>query len=313
MMGRKTILPGLFLADLFLVLAALPGTAEPSSSTEIGLQVSSRPEAKITLTRQYVFPFLQGESPLTRDNSINARFGGELSPISVNGSAELTWTPIAFFQLAGGVRAGSGWNIEIFGKQARGYGINRPRSDTDPAEEISGPPFGGLLWSAFGGGTLQFDLGALFPGDWNHIVFRAYQELRYKGNSAAGSGDSWYFENDDGENRNGFISYGSYVLGYQMPVKLNMVGFMAELTRLLYDTPGRKTWGDDLNQWTLSGLANYSLTEKLSAALVIQFRTRRNYLSGNEDTFYQRRILNESDRQHIQFYRLALLLNYRLH
>lgn len=297
---------------LLLVLLAFPGAAEPVSSTELGLQLSSRPEAKITITRQYIFPFLRGESPLTRDNNIDLSLSAELSPISVNGGAGLTWTPAAFFQLAGGVKAGSGWNLEIFGREIRGYGINRPRSGSDPAKERAGQPLGGLLWSVFGGGTLQFDLGAVIPGEWNHIVFRAYQELRYKANSSAGSNDSWYFENDDGENRNGFITYGSYVLGYQMPIRLNMAGFMAEMTRLLYDTPGRKAWGDELSQWTLSGLANYTLTENLSAALVIQFRTRRNYISGDENTFYQYRILNKSDPRDIQFYRAALLLNYRL-
>jgi hypothetical protein len=311
MTKRKTLVP--FLLAVLLCAVAAPSRADGiASSTELFLQLSSRPEAKIGANRSYVIPFLQGTGPLTRDNNIRTAFSAELSPISLNAATELTWTPVAFFQLAGGARAGSGWNIELFGKEIRGYGINRPRSALDPAKETVSSPFGGLLWNAFGGGALQFDLGALFPGDWNHIVFRAYQELRYKGNSSAGSRDSWYFENDDGENRNGFITYGSYVLGYQMPLKLNMIGLMAEMTRLLYDTPGREIWGDDLTQWMLSALANYTLTEDLSATLIVQARTRRNYISGDNDTFYQARILNENNKRHLEFFRVALILNYRL-
>jgi hypothetical protein len=298
---------------LLLALLAVPLYAEgPPSSTALFLQLSSRPEAKIGVSQSYIFPFLQGEGPLTRGNNIKTTFSAEVSPVSLNAAGELTWTPAAFFQLAGGVKAGSGWNIDLFGKKAKGYGINRPRSASDPTEEIAGSPFGGLLWSAFGGGALQFDLAALLPGDWNHIVFRAYQELRYKGNSSAGPEDSWYFENDDGENRNGFINYGSFVLGYQMPLKLNMIGFMAEMTRLLYDTPGRKAWGDDLTQWTLSALATYVFSDDLDAAFIVQARTRRNYLSGDDHTFYQLRILDESDTRHLEFFRAALVLTYRL-
>jgi hypothetical protein len=302
-----------------LVLVLLSGTsplgaldAAPDVSTEFALQLSSFPEAKITFARQYVFPLLQGSSPLTRDNNLRAGLSAELSPVSINGGLDLVWTPIAFFQAAGGFKGGSGWNIPLFGSESIGWGINHARSDSDPAEETTGSAFGGLLWSAYAGGALQFDLAALVPGAWNHVVVRGYQELRYKGNTGAGAGESWYVENDDGENRNGFILYGAYVLGYQMPLKLNMAGVMAEMTRLLYDTPERARWGDDLIQWTFSGLANYVFTEKLSAALILQFRTRRNYSSGDEDTFYQRRILDESDKRDLKFYRAALLLTYRL-
>jgi hypothetical protein len=195
-------------------------------------------------------------------------------------------------------------------KEATGYGINRPRADS--SEERIGSPFVGLLWSAWGGAALQFDLAALVPGEWNHLVFRAYQELRYKGNTAAADGDSWYFENDDGENRNGFICYGSYVLGYRMPLKLNMVGVMAEMTRLLYDTPGRERWGDELTQWTLSALANYQFNEKLSSIFIVQARTRRNYSSGDDDTFYQHRILDTASTRRLEFFRAALLVSLRL-
>jgi hypothetical protein len=156
-------------------------------------------------------------------------------------------------------------------------------------------------------------MAAIFPGDWNHVVFRSYHEGRYWGYSAASGGDSWILENDDGENRNGFNYYGSYLVGYQMPIFLNTVGFMAEMDKYLYDTPNRKAWGDELGRWTLSALLNFTITRWFDAALIAQFETRRNYIEANaEDIFYQHRNIDTDSRRRLAFYRVAAILSFKL-
>jgi hypothetical protein len=163
------------------------------------------------------------------------------------------------------------------------------------------------------GGAFQFDLAAVLPGDWHHLVFRSYHEIRYKGYTDASEGDSWYFENDDGENRNGFNYYGNYLLGYQMPLFLNTLGLMAEMDKYLYDTPNRGSWGDGLGRWTFSALFNFTITDWLSAALITQFRTRRNYTDATKDNgFYQDRQIRDSPSRHLEFYRVALIMTARL-
>ena len=140
-----------------------------SSSTTLSFTVSSIPEAKLSLTQSFVIPFLQGDGALTRGNNVKADFRAELSPISLNGVAEVTWTPIAFLQVVAGGRIGSGWNINLFGKDVYGIGINNRAANN--GAEVSGSGFDGLLWAAKLGGAFQFDMAALFPGDWRHIVF----------------------------------------------------------------------------------------------------------------------------------------------
>jgi hypothetical protein len=97
-----------------------------------------------------------------------------------------------------------------------------------------------------------------------------------------------------------------------MPTRLSMVALMAEMTKLLYDTPHRSQWGDDLIQWTFSALANYEFSDELSAIFITQFRTRRNYETGDDDTFYQFRVLDEDNKRSLQFFRAALILSYKL-
>jgi hypothetical protein len=298
----------LLLLLLFASLLAQPLLAqeetEDTSTNSLLLQISSLPEAKLGFTHRYKFPFLQGDGPLTKDNNINLGLTAEISPISLNGIVEAIWTPIAFFEFSAGGRIGSGWNINLFGGDVYGIGVNK--QNADGSGEINGSAFDGLLWKAQVGGALQFDLAAVIPGDWNHVVFRSYHEINYKGYTKAKGNEAWFFENDDGENCNGFNYYGNFLLGYQMPIFLDMVAFLAEMDLFLYDTPNRTAWGDDLIRWTFSSVLSFTITKKFSIVVITQFRTRRNWNESNwEDLHYRSRTVDTSNPQHLEFYRVA--------
>jgi len=280
-----------------------------TTSSELTLLVSSLPEAKLSFTERFTFPFLQGENPLMADNNIGIALTADISPVSLNGVVEVVWTPIAFFQFAAGGRIGSGWNINLFGGDVYGIGLNRP--DAEGKAEHDGSAFDGLLWKAQAGGAFQFDLAALYPGDWHHVVARSYHEINYRGYTRAKAGESWYYENDDGENCNGFNYYGNLLIGYQMPIFFNMAALLAEADLYLYDTPGRDTWGDDLIRWTFSAVFGFTVTKQFGITLITQFRTRKNYQESDwRDLHYRNRTLNDSNPLHLEFYRVAAALTY---
>jgi hypothetical protein len=303
---RKLVI--LLLLLLFVSLLAQPllaqEEAEVTSASNLLLQISSLPELKLGFTQRYIFPFLQGESPLTENNNINLGLTAEISPVSLNGIVEAVWVPIAFLEFSAGGKIGSGWNIELFGGDVYGIGVNK--QNADGSGEINGSAFDGLLWKAQVGGAFQFDLAAVIPGDWNHVVFRSYHEMNYKGYTKAKGNEAWIFENDDGENCNGFNYYGNFLLGYQMPIFLDMVAFLAEMDLYLYDTPNRTVWGDDLIRWTFSSVLSFTITKKFSIVVITQFRTRRNWNELNwEDLHYRSRTVDTSNPQHLEFYRVA--------
>jgi hypothetical protein len=281
-----------------------------TSGSDLLLQVSSLPEAKLGFTQSFTFPFLQGSNPLTENNNISLALTGEVSPISLNGLAEAVWTPIAFIEISAGGRIGSGWPLNLFGGDIYGIGLNQP--DAEGYAEYNGSGFDGLLWKVQAGGAFQFDLGAIFPGDWNHVLFRTYHEINYHGYTRAKANESWYFEDDDGENINGANYYGNFFLGYQMPIFLNLVGFLAEMELYLYDTPNRAIWGDDLIRWTFSGILSFQITEQFGFALLAQFWTRRNFIESDwEKLYYRNRTVNTSNPQRLEFYRVAAAVTYR--
>ena len=280
-----------------------------NSSNEIILQISTLPEAKLGFTKRFNFPFLQGGSPLTAYNNISLALTAEISPISLNGIAEIVWTPIAFFQLSTGGRIGSGWNIELFGSEIYGIGVNRA-NDIGEAENI-GSAFDGLLWKTQFGAAVQADLAAVFPGDWNHVVFRSYHEINYSGYTNATAGESWYFESDFGENINGFNYYGNFVIGYQMPIFLNFIGFLTEMNLYLYNTPERSIWGDDKIRWVFSNILNFGITKQFGVTLITQFCTLRNYQESNwQNLYYRNRTIDNSSPLRLEFFRVAAALTY---
>jgi hypothetical protein len=308
---------GFFFIFLAFFAAHIQAETGITNSTEAELQVSSRPEAKLGISQKFSFPFLRGESPFTEGNNIAVVLKAEVTPISVNGTGEIIFTPAAFFLLSAGGQAGSGWRIPI----ADGIGLNKPvdeNAEHPRKAEIDGEAFDGVIWSGWGAATLQFDLGALFPGDWTHVLFQTRQEFRYSAYSRAKAGEPWIFENDDAENMNGWKYRATYVLGYDMPQSpvLNMIAIAAELEKPLYSSPGGDFWGEKLGKWTFSGIFNFSISKRLSTALAIQMRTRRNHGISNfegRDYYYQDFELKDGEGQRrIIFYRAALIFNYKI-
>jgi len=312
---KKRLIWFVFIAQVLFTQVVFAQEDNIEMSSELLLQLSTLPEAKLNFTQSFIFPVLQGGSPLTEGNNLKLNLGAEISPVSLNGIIKAELTPIAFLVFSLGGRIGAGWQLNLFGGDIYGTGFNLIGADRE--EQYDGSAFDALLYKAHAGGTFQFDLAALIPGDWNHVVVQTYHEINIHGNTRAKNNEAWFFENDDGENRNGWNYYGNFVLGYQMPIFLNMIAFMGEMELFLYDGVqsqsgnNRSDWGDDLIRWTLSGILNFQITNQFSVALISQFRTRRNYINNTENLHYQEREINKSEPQRLEFFRVAAMVQYK--
>jgi len=308
------------LSLFLLTLLALPLAAQEESITSSGelvLQASSLPEGKLGYTHSFRFPMLQGDSPLTEGNNLKLHLTAEVSPVSLIGITKAVLTPVAFLEFSAGARAAAGWNINLFGGDIYGNGLNK-YDETTGISYIDGSAFDALIWKTWLSGTFQFDLAAVVPGDWNHVVFLTYHEINYNANTRASGKEAWYFEADDGENLNAFNYYGNIVLGYQMPIFLNMIAFMAEMNYTIHEHDSCcENYGFDLMRWHFAGILNFTVTEKFSIALVTQFRTRRNYTNFNEHEdekpflHFTKRNLDSSDPLRLEFYRIAGIFTYK--
>jgi hypothetical protein len=308
-------------ARLFVVLALCSGPlwAAPgiTSSAGLSLSVSSLPEAQLAFTQTFVFPVLRGDHFLFSGNNLATNLTFNVSPLSMNAGAEAVLTPIALAQIKAGALGGSGWNIPALGN---GLAVNRRRADgASSFNDRAGSPFEGLVWKAYGGGALQFDLAAVLPGDWNHLLFQIYQEVNYRANTAAAADQLWEYEAEGGLLRNGLNYYASYVIGYQLPVSrfLNVIGFMGEMELKLrdglgYDPASRRDSGYDKPEWKLSALYNAGITEKIGITFILQLKTAPHYTEETRNSYYLDRKLDAETPVLFKFYRAAAVLSWKL-
>jgi hypothetical protein len=75
--------------------------SQAETSVNLSLYASTRGEVLLDFTTKWEFPFLGGESPLSRDNNIALKLDTNLSPISVglSGDAVLTVAPFLSFTI----------------------------------------------------------------------------------------------------------------------------------------------------------------------------------------------------------------------
>lgn len=266
-------------------------------------------EAKATLSVADSVPLFAGAGPLFSANKLSGRFDLELSPVSANALGRLALTPIAFLVFEAGAGVGTGWTAGPF----RGLGINPPASSG--AEDIDLTPFGGVVWRAWGAGTFQFDLAAVFPGAWNHVVVLATAKVEHEAYTGAGTHDAWLWEADAADNFNGAKLYMTGVLAYRLPLPIDTVGFMAETEERIDAVRSRSPvdsggWGSDFRIWKIAALANFAFGPRSSLAVLAQFRLESDWTDETTRLRDFRERVYEGPSW--SFYRLALSYTYIL-
>lgn len=235
---------------------------------KISIQIlgSSAPKLQARLNYEKSFPFLQTASPLRSDSNIKFKASGRISPVSLNATADLVVTPLAFLELSAGGQFGLPWSLSLpLLGDLDGIVVSREAG----IQAAEGDSLEGVYCLGRVGGALQFDLAALVPGEWNHVVLRAYQELQAKGYSGADTEDLWDYQSSGGWT-NGLHLYGSYFLGYRMPLALDMVGCMWETETLDIDSDAvPDTYS------VLSLVLNFSLGDHFQAALLPQITDKK--------------------------------------
>ena len=272
-------------------------------TTTINAIVTWPPQALVGVTQNFKVPLMQFDNPLTKDNNINFKIGAELSPISFEGKFGIVWTPIAFLEFYTESRVGSGWNIKTL------YGLALNKNNAGKSNYIP-LNFSKSIYSFSFGGAFQFDLGAVIPNDWSHVVFRTDQAALYKAMSGVDSETSWLYQADSGENRNGWKYQASYLIGYKMPIFLDLIAMKIDVEKKLFASPkglDNTKWGEDLFLTTFGPIINFNIKKDYNILLLAQWQTKPFYKGGGEVDFYQTRVLDTDKKTQVKFYQVGLI------
>ena len=197
-------------------------------TTTINAIVTWPAQALVGVTQSFKVPFMQFDNPLTKDNNINFKIGAEITPITTEGKFNITWTPIAFLELYTESRIGSGWKLT---NELLGAAINENNGGKTNKTPIN---FSKAVYSFALGGAFQFDLGAVIPHDWSHVIFKTDHYALYKAMTGVNSETSWLYQADYGENRNGWRYMSSYVIGYKLPLFLDLIAMKIDVEKKLF-------------------------------------------------------------------------------
>lgn len=272
-------------------------------TTTINAIVTWPPQALVGVTQNFKVPLMQFDNPLTKDNNINFKIGAELSPISFEGKFGIVWTPIAFLEFYTESRVGSGWNI----KSLYGLALNKNNAGKSNYIPLN---FSKSIYSFSFGGAFQFDLGAVIPNDWSHVVFRTDQAALYKAMSGVDSETSWLYQADSGENRNGWKYQASYLIGYKMPIFLDLIAMKIDVEKKLFASPkglDNKVWGENLFLTTFGPIINFNIKKDYNIMLLAQWQTKPLYKGGGEADFYQTKILDTDKKTQVKFYQIGIV------
>jgi len=289
----------LTMPDAYVLPSGDPGRELGSGWGSLELQGS--------YSQSIFYPFLQGNSALTKDNNLELQIKTNLSPVTLNLESKAVITPIAFLKFEAGAHMGTGWNMGFNGLGLNVDGTGNPETRSFP----------GIVAKGWLQGTFQFDLAALWPGDWHHVVLSTSHKWTYQMFSGAEEAEPWQYLADDGQNFNGFLYEASYITGYQIPDrKVNFIGFMVEPSRNLGKVAqlsplSKGGWGSDFLFVNMGPLANLSLSENQSLLILLQAKNGPVY---SEESRFNNYFINRSATGESYWYlnRLALVYNYSL-
>lgn len=237
-------------------------------------------EARVVGSAGYTIAVPFSDNPLVSGNRLHLYGSLELTPVSLKPSFGVSFSPIAFLDFNTGFSIGSGWDFSLLGIQGIGVWNNM-------TDEYDSRSFKSAFAEAWCQGTFMFDLAALVPGDWNHIVTMNIFKVSYSGLTAGGeNGTPWLFQGAGG-NANGLKYYASFLLGYQMPLVLQTVAVQVELDGYF---DGKKAFDEryhDMNPdfmgISISPVAMLEFTEKDVLLIQLHFSSRRSFYEAHTE------------------------------
>ena len=237
-------------------------------------------KAVVEFDAAYTLPFLRGDNAFTKENHVKFNMGLEISPVSIAPVASITLSPIAFLEFAIGGTVGTGWYIGNLFQGMSEYNESKPAY-----RDLT--PFAHWYLYGWAKACLMFDLAALWEGDWHHVVATATYKTGYQ-NITGTDADVWLWQASKGL-ASGWIYEQEYFLGYQMPLKLSMIGVGATLSGHYQSSDFGKYSsnykGDfmTIDIWPMTEIT-FSKADKLY--ILLDFRSRRSFREKYKDDEY---------------------------
>lgn len=237
-------------------------------------------EARITGNLDYTIPTPLGKHWLVSGATLNLGTSLELSPLSIKPGINASFTPLPFLVFSAGAEIGTAWSVIGLQGMALSDGISA-------YENL--PAFQDYYTRYWAQGVFQFDTGAVWAGDWNHVQIQYTYRAYYDGIIGLDKGDIWMWQ-ATGNKANGLKNYQCLILAYQMPLMISRAGIMFEFEGHY----GKENYGPLCNGYngnfkeiSIVPMAQFSFTKNDTLSVILGFSSRRSFVQEHEDSFYE--------------------------
>lgn len=218
-----------------------------------------------------------GDHFLLRDANVILRSAIEITPLSIRPMASVFFWPFPFLGFDVGGSVGSGWNMGSL------HGLSVLNKETREYETLD--PFSSYYFDLWAEGIFQFDLAAVIPGEWNHVVTLVNYQLLYAGLTGVKKKDVWEWQESENQ-ADGLQYYLGVILAYQIEGFFHRIGVFSEFWGH-FDSGDYGELGDsydgDFMKIEISPLVELKFSEKTSLILLVGFNRRRSFEEPHDD------------------------------
>nr|WP_314780187.1 hypothetical protein [uncultured Treponema sp.] len=247
-----------------------------------------------------------------KDNSnskyTELEFKASLKPANILGSFNLKLAYIPFVNFIANTTLGTGWAYPALGF----YGLAENKN-VNSLQVINPLYFSKFLLKVQGGIELYFDLNSQIKSEWANLLLKTSHTINYRTLIPSKNTDFWFFDNDDGENRNGTHYTGSYFIEYNMPLYLNTIRIELISYKNLYKPlPFTKNKAEQLWTFELKNELFFKASEKTRIRLQAVWKTAPIYYNYKDEAHFTQKIINSKKKIGMFFEAVAISLIFKL-
>ncbi|MCI5828985.1 MAG: hypothetical protein UHY90_04555 [Treponema sp.] len=245
-------------------------------------------EAMVSLGVEYKIPAPLGTSAMLKDSFVSISPVINISPVHAETALGISFLPLPFLKIGGISSIGSGWNMgEI-------YGLREYDDSASGGSVYKNATFGKRwIYNAGAYACFMFDAGYVFPGEWTHVVFLANYKVFYEGMTGMGKGEPWVYKTEFSK-VNGLQEEMNFLLGYQMPLKLKMIGINYNYSGHIYGSDYGdfdSNYNGEFRTMFISPMAQIDVGQKNELYILARFKSIRSFKESHKADEPEKEIL----------------------
>ena len=273
------------------------------AKTEIETELSYPLNFNISISH-----FLRSYKENSDSKYTEMEFKASLKPANILGCLNVKIVYLPFINFFSGTTISTGWTYPSLNF----YGLAENKN-VNNLQVIKPLYFSKLFFKVQGGVELYFDLNSNIESEWANLILKTSHTINYMALIPSKNTDFWFFDNDDGENRNGARYTGTYSIEYNMPLYLNTIRVELISHKNLYKPlPFTKNKAEQLWTFELKNELFFKASEKTRIKLQAVWKTAPIYYNYKDEAHFTQKIINSKKNIDLFFESVAISLIFKL-